>query len=512
MGVLSSAYAAQSGPPNAYPTNTKQGGTGGSSSRTSSSVPSIGLGSVPGPSSRPPTVPNSGDLIVKTPGVDYANALTSTFNGLMASYASQMAGFRNSVGAANRQLAYQPALYGNSRNAETNTYNQGMQNLWLNRVGNAIDQNAAQRDNTYYGDVYNNTLKGYLTNYDYVNKQQGIRESRFRRGLGLPESAAGQVDPGLRIPQRGIRQLPGRRRHGRAGTCSADPRAAGHRRRRLDLRRPLRQGPVGLHARLYPARCRTEPARFGQRLRVRAGRHRQDRTKLQTGYGASIAGLDNQRANMNIDLERAGLDRNQQQAQANDRLQQLQLEAGRYSVDENALQANLQNQLERLGLENQLSTGQLLGAIRNGNAQQQQLAQQIFMQAVANTPRSEALMDRSVEALINFGAIDCWTKPGTRVSGIGITLGHGSWPIQPGWDKARNRQHRRLAEPRRRHGPRQPGTIRDDRRVEAQAGDRVVPVRLLPPAQAVRARPRSDSHSAVGAVGPRVLRRRRHPA
>jgi hypothetical protein len=44
-------------------------------------------------------------------------------------------------------------------------------------------------------------------------------------------------------------------------------------------------------------------------------------------------------------------------------------------------------------------------------------------------------MDRSVEALINYGAIDCWTKPGTRVTGIGITLGHGSWPIQPGWDK-----------------------------------------------------------------------------
>lgn len=46
-------------------------------------------------------------------------------------------------------------------------------------------------------------------------------------------------------------------------------------------------------------------------------------------------------------------------------------------------------------------------------------------------------MDRSVSALINFGAIDCWTKPGTRVTGLGITLGHGSWPIQPGWDKTR---------------------------------------------------------------------------
>ena len=32
-------------------------------------------------------------------------------------------------------------------------------------------------------------------------------------------------------------------------------------------------------------------------------------------------------------------------------------------------------------------------------------------------------MDRSVSALINFGAIDCWTKPGTRVTGIALGAG-----------------------------------------------------------------------------------------
>lgn len=387
MGVLSSAYAAQSGPPNAYPTNTKQGGTGGSSSRTSSSVPSIGLGSVPGPSSRPPTVPNSGDLIVKTPGVDYANALTSTFNGLMASNASQMAGFRNSVDAANRQLAYQPALYGNSRNAEMNTYNQGMQNLWLNRVGNAIDQNAAQRDNTYYGDVYNNTLKGYLTNYDYVNKQQGFvnrdfvadwdylnqQQAKSTQDYGFRNEGFDNslVDAGM-AEQARAQQIREQLATGGGGWTSG----VRSDKDQSDYMLASTQRDVGLNRRASASDYAFEQAGIGK-----------DRTKLQTGYDASIAGLDNQRANMNIDLERAGLDRNQQQAQANDRLQQLQLEAGRYSVDENALQANLQNQLERLGLENQLSTGQLLDAIRNGNAQQQQLAQQIFMQAVASTPK-----------------------------------------------------------------------------------------------------------------------------
>ncbi len=387
MGVLSSAYTAQSGPPNAYPTNTKQGGTGGSSSRTSSSVPSIGLGSVPGPSSRPPTVPNSGDLIVKTPGVDYANALTSTFNGLMASNASQMAGFRNSVDAANRQLAYQPALYGNSRNALTNTYNQGMQNLWLNRVGNAVDQGAAQRDNTYYGDVYNNTLKGYLTNYDYVNKQQGFvnrdfvadwdylnqQQAKSTQDYGFRNEGFDNslVDAGM-AEQARAQQIREQLATGGGGWTSG----VRSDKAQSDYMLDATKRDVGLNRRASASDYAFEQTGIGK-----------DRTKLQTGYDASIAGLDNQRANMNLDLERAGLDRNQQQAQANDRLQQLQLEAGRYSVDENALQANLQNQLERLGLENQLSTGQLLDAIRNGNTQQQQLAQQIFMQAVANTPK-----------------------------------------------------------------------------------------------------------------------------
>ena len=387
MGVLSSAYAAQSGPPNAYPTNTKQGGTGGSSSRTSSSVPSIGLGSVPGPSSRPPTVPNSGDLIVKTPGVDYANALTSTFNGLMAANASQMAGFRNSVDAANRQLAYQPALYGNSRNAETNTYNQGVQNININRIGNAIDQGAAQRDYDYYGNVYNNTLKGYLTNYDFLNQQQGFATRDYSTDWDFLNQQAAKSTEDLGFRDRGFdNQL-------------ADAGMA-QQARDQQIREAIATGGGGLTQGIGADRKQSNYLfdAAGRDIGLQREQSRsdygfeqsgisRDRTKLQTGYDRDIAGFDNQRKNMNIDLERSGLDRDQQQAQANDRLGQLRLESERYNVDQDALQANLQNQLERLGLESSLSTGQLLDAIRSGNTQQQQLAQQIFMQAVANTPK-----------------------------------------------------------------------------------------------------------------------------
>ena len=387
MGVLSSAYAAQSGPPNAYPTNTKQGGTGGSSSRTSSSVPSIGLGSVPGPSSRPPTVPNSGDLIVKTPGVDYANALTSTFNGLMASYASQMAGFRNSVDAANRQLAYQPALYGNSRNAETNSYNQGVQNININRIGNAIDQGAAQRDYDYYGNVYNNTLKGYLTNYDFLNQQQGFATRDYSTDWDFLNQQAAKSTEDLGFRDRGFdNQL-------------ADAGMA-QQARDQQIREAIATGGGGLTQGIGADRKQSNYLfdAAGRDIGLQREQSRsdygfeqsgisRDRTKLQTGYDRDIAGFDNQRKNMNIDLERSGLDRDQQQAQANDRLGQLRLESERYNVDQDALQANLQNQLERLGLESSLSTGQLLDAIRSGNTQQQQLAQQIFMQAVAMTKK-----------------------------------------------------------------------------------------------------------------------------
>jgi len=388
MGVLSSAYAAQSGPPNAYPTNTKQGGSGGSNQNSgSSSIPSPGLGTVPGPGSRPPTVPNSGDLIVKTPGVDYANALTSTFNGLMASNASQMAGFRNSVDAANRQLAYQPALYGNSRNALTNSYNQGVQNININRIGNAIDQGAAQRDYDYYGDVYNNTLKGYLTNYDFLNQQQGFATRDYSTDWDFLNQQAAKSTEDLGFRDRGFdNQL-------------ADAGMA-QQARDQQIREAIATGGGGLTQGIGADRKQSNYLfdAAGRDIGLQREQSRsdygfeqsgisRDRTKLQTGYDRDIAGLNNQRANMNIDLERSGLDRDQQQAQANDRLGQLRLESERYNVDQDALQANLQNQLERLGLESSLSTGQLLDAIRNGNAQQQQLAQQIFMQAVANTPK-----------------------------------------------------------------------------------------------------------------------------
>lgn len=44
------------------------------------------------------------------------------------------------------------------------------------------------------------------------------------------------------------------------------------------------------------------------------------------------------------------------------------------------------------------------------------------------------------EAFLNYGSIDCWLKPGTKVTSIAPTLGHGSWPIWPGWDKTRANQ------------------------------------------------------------------------
>ena len=336
MGVLSSAYAAQSGPPNAYPTNTKQGGSGGSSSRTSSSVPSIGLGSVPGPSSRPPAVPNPNDIIVQNPGADYAKSLTDTFNGLMAANASQMAGFGNSVADANRKLAYQPALYGNSRNALTNSYNQGVQNININRIGNAIDQGAAQRDYDYYGDVYNNTLKGYLTNYDFLNQQQGFATRDYSTDWDFLNQQAAKSTEDLGFRDRGFdNQL-------------ADAGMA-QQARDQQIREAIATGGGGLTQGIGADRKQSNYLfdAAGRDIGLQREQSRsdygfeqsgisRDRTKLQTGYDRDIAGLNNQRANMNIDLERSGLDRDQQQAQANDRLGQLRLESERYNVDQDA--------------------------------------------------------------------------------------------------------------------------------------------------------------------------------
>ena len=317
----------------------------------------------------------------------YSAALTSAFNGLMASNAMQMAGFKNNVSAAQRQLLYQPALYNNSTASLRDAYNQGIAELNLNRMGNYADQVATARDATYGTDVYGNTQKSLRTAWDFANQQQGWATRDFLSDWDQVNARQAKAWEDYGIRDRGFEgQL-------------AD-NAEGRRQREQQIREQLAGGGGGFTQGLRSDRTASDYAFDAGNRDVGLARDKSlsdynfeqknvahDRTNLQTSYDRTIGGLDNDRNKINIDLERSGLDYEQQQAQIRDRMGQLHLAAARFNVDQNALSTNLQRQLERLGLENSLSTGQLLDAIRSGNTQQQQLANQIFAAAVAQTKR-----------------------------------------------------------------------------------------------------------------------------
>jgi hypothetical protein len=102
-----------------------------------------------------------------------------------------------------------------------------------------------------------------------------------------------------------------------------------------------------------------------------------DKKQSNYQYDATIRDL-------NVDLERKGLDRDQQVAQANDRLKKLKLTAEGLNVSATALQRALQNQIDRLGLNGMLTVGQLMDQQAGANTALGQFSAQITAQAIAS--------------------------------------------------------------------------------------------------------------------------------
>jgi len=91
--------------------------------------------------------------------------------------------------------------------------------------------------------------------------------------------------------------------------------------------------------------------------------------------------------NLGFDLQEAGLNKDEQQARLRDRLQALDINARRLGVNREELQNRLQTALANLGLDRQISQGQLADMMSSTDANIQQLWNTIFQQAgqVGNT-------------------------------------------------------------------------------------------------------------------------------
>jgi hypothetical protein len=387
MGALSSAY--QQKPRGGYGGPQPQPMPGGSANQPSSSGEYIPTKPPPGNFPwLPPGTPslNNGGSSASAASVYEAN-LRSNYDALMAANASQFAGFRNSASQAQLGLQYQGALSTNSRNAAVNQFNQGIGELNLNRLGNAYQQQATGRDSQYYSNVYNNTYRQYLTDYDWTNQQEGFAGNDYNANSGFlnaQQTAAGQRNDlaiqgfGAQREDAGMAQMGREQAIREALATGGGGFTQGLRsdRQLSDYERTATDRDIGLAASLQATNYGEQTAGFGR-----------DRALLDNGWNRDRAGFANARTNMNLDLERSNLNYEQQQGQIADRNAELALQAARFNLDEDAMRQNVENQLQRLGLENQMTSGQLLDAIRNGNAQQQQLAQQIFQQAASMTQR-----------------------------------------------------------------------------------------------------------------------------
>lgn len=98
------------------------------------------------------------------------------------------------------------------------------------------------------------------------------------------------------------------------------------------------------------------------------------------GQDRQRVGLGRERANLGFERERVGL--NEQKAAAKDRLATLDLRSQGLGLDRKTLQNNLDQGLAKLGLDQWVTTNDLLDAMNSSDLQQRAVAEQIYRQAL----------------------------------------------------------------------------------------------------------------------------------
>jgi len=110
---------------------------------------------------------------------------------------------------------------------------------------------------------------------------------------------------------------------------------------------------------------------------------RLDYDKEALAYMQQTSDIAHNKDNLGYDLQEAGLNKDEQQARLRDRLQALDIQAQRLGVNRQELQNKLQTALANLGLDRQISMGQLTDMMNSANNGNNQLLNNIIQQAMA---------------------------------------------------------------------------------------------------------------------------------
>lgn len=288
-------------------------------------------------------------------------------------------GFQNALqlyqqfyGPQNQTLANQQAqqligigqaqqAYGQQGQALNNTYANQLAQLGLQQQGNQIDQSAVGRQSSYYDQLYGLDQQDTGRNIGYQNQLSDFLNQQYGVTTGVHSSTLQQLlNQASQFKNQAGRQVED---NNSSNAATGSYTSQGH---------------------------RQQDTRTSQDLAYQLANNSQQTKQENLGFlGATIeknkgqAGITNTIAGLSSDLTRSGLSHSEQEAQLQDRGQQLQLQAQGFGLTGEQYANTLQSGLASLNLNQAVTIGQLMDAASSTDMQRQQLAIQIIQQALS---------------------------------------------------------------------------------------------------------------------------------
>jgi len=282
-----------------------------------------------------------------------------------------------------------------------NQYRNGQANIDLDYAGNRVEQNAARRQQGYYDDMYGIDQQRYNAAMAYQSGNQQFADGRFRiagsdlalddRTYGIAgeryglqgqthTSVLAQIANQAAMAQRDA--FEGNRDAASKATGAGAFTSAGHGWDREDIASALgfQLTDLGEQTKQEQVNRQQQGLDYDE-AGIRNERDHLDYERQAIEYMSTTSDIANNKNNLTFDLQEAGLTKDEQQARLQDRLQTLDIQAQRFGLNRQQLQDKLQTALRNLGLDRQISQGQLADMLSSTNFSLSQLGMSILQNA-----------------------------------------------------------------------------------------------------------------------------------
>jgi len=339
---------------------------------------------------RPSTAPNN----------DIGGYQTAVQLGFEAN-APQIERYFEQAGYAQDQAGWRKQGYDIQAQDYQNQYRNGQANIDLDYAGNAVERGAAQRQMGYYDNMYGIDQQRYNAAMAYQSGNQVFADGRFRlagQDLALDDRTYGiageryglqgqthtsvlaQIANQAAMAQR--EAFEGNRDAASKATGAGAFTSAGHGWDREDIASALgfQLTDLGEQTKQEQVNRQQQGLDYDE-AGIRNERDHLDYERQAIEYMSTTSDIANNKNNLTFDLQEAGLTRDEQQARLQDRLQTLDIQAQRFGLNRQQLQDKLATALRNLGLDRQISQGQLADMLSSTNANYSQLVMSILQQA-----------------------------------------------------------------------------------------------------------------------------------